>query len=112
MEGNPVSVEQMETMVEEGKVTKEELEQIRKKTAAKVKKLAKALHEKGIDTKHVTKEGYPDQEIIKAAEEHSVSLIMLPSGGTTPSELTKAAAILMDEPQRVRKLIYLLPETA
>ena len=47
--------------------------------------------------------GYPDEEILKAAEEFAVSLIMLPTGGKTPSELTKAAAILLEEPERIRR---------
>jgi len=36
--------------------------------------------------------------------DYAASLIMLPSGGKTPSELTKAAAILLDEPERAHAL--------
>jgi len=38
-----------------------------------------------------------------------VSLILLPSGGTTPSELSKAAAILLDENEQVQWPVSLLP---
>ncbi len=37
-----------------------------------------------------------------------LSLIMLPAGGKTPSELTKAASILLDEPERARMPIELM----
>jgi hypothetical protein len=35
---------------------------------------------------------------------------MLPAGGKTPSELTKAAAILLDEPERLHMPVQLLQE--
>jgi hypothetical protein len=35
---------------------------------------------------------------------------MLPAGGKTPSELTKAAAILLDEPERACMPIQLMRE--
>lgn len=82
---------------------KEELEQIKKRTAAAVRKIKKALGEKGVEAKEAVRPGYPDEEILKAAEENQVTLIMLPSGGKTPSELAKAAAILLDEPERVKR---------
>ncbi len=90
---------------------KEELERVRKGTAAMVKKVKSALTKEGVDVSEAIKSGYPDEEILKAAEEYSVSLIMLPAGGKTPSELTKAAAILLDEPERVRMPILLMRET-
>lgn len=89
---------------------KEELEQVRKRTAAVVKKIKSALTREGVDVSEAIKSGYPDEEILKAAEEYSVSLIMLPAGGKTPSELTKAAAILLDEPERIRMPILLMRE--
>ncbi len=89
---------------------KAELEQVRKSTTATLKKIKSALTKEGIEVSEVIKSGYPDEEILKAAEEYSVSLIMLPAGGKTPSELTKAAAILLDEPERVRMPILLMGE--
>ncbi|MCK9418247.1 MAG: universal stress protein [Nitrospirae bacterium] len=89
---------------------KVELEQVKKWTTATVKKIKSALTKEGIDVSEAIKSGYPDEEILKAAEEYSVSLIMLPAGGKTPSELTKAASILLDEPERARMPILLMRE--
>lgn len=86
----------------------EELEQVRRKTAAAVKRERKLLEEQGIETAEAVREGYPDEEILKAADEFAVSLIMLPAGGKTPSELTKAASILLEEPERIRRPVTLL----
>jgi nucleotide-binding universal stress UspA family protein len=89
---------------------REELEQVKKETAATVRKIKNALSGQGSEVSEVIRSGYPDEEILKAAEEYAASLIMLPAGGKTPSELTKAAAILLDEPERVHMPIELLPE--
>lgn len=87
---------------------KMELEQVRKGTADALEKMRRALTGGGIEVSAVTRDGYPDEEILKAAAEFSVSIIMLPEGGKTPSELTKAAIILLDEPERVHMPIQLL----
>lgn len=89
---------------------KQELEQVKKGTAATVRRIKKALSEQGVDVSEIIRSGYPDEEILKTAEEYSVSLIMLPAGGKTPSELTKAAAILLDEPERLHMPVQLLQE--
>lgn len=89
---------------------KAELEQVRKRTTAMVKNIKGALTKEGVEVSEAIKSGYPDEEILKAAEEYSVSLIMLPAGGKTPSELTKAAAILLDEPERACMPILLMSE--
>lgn len=90
------------------KEEKKELEQVTKSTAAAVKKVKKALSGEGVEASESLRSGYPDEEILKAAEEFGVSLIMLPAGGKTPSELTKAAAIILDEPERVHRPVYIL----
>ena len=87
---------------------KKELEQVKKGTAATIRKIRSALSEQGLDVSEVIRSGYPDEEILTAAEECQASLIMLPAGGKTPSELTKAASILLDEPGRVHMPIQLL----
>lgn len=87
---------------------KKELDQVKKNTSTMVKKVKKALSEKGIETAEIVRSGYPDEEILKAAGEYAVSLIILPSGGKTPSELSKAAAIILDELERVKQPVYLL----
>jgi nucleotide-binding universal stress UspA family protein len=91
-------------------VEKAELEQVRKRTTAAVKKIKMALTKEGVEVSEAIKSGYPDEEILKAADEYSVSLIMLPAGGKTPSELTKAAAIILDEPERICMPILLMGE--
>lgn len=87
---------------------KKELEQVRTGTAAMLSSMKKALSGQGVDVTEVLRSGYPDEEILKAADEHTVSLIMLPVGGKTPSELTKAASILLEEPERVHLPIELM----
>lgn len=89
---------------------KEELERIKKTAEKAVRKLKQALQQEKIDSETAIRFGYPDEEILKAADEYGVSLIMLPAGGKTPSELAKAAAILMDGPERLNRPIYLMPE--
>ncbi len=88
---------------------KVELEAVKKATVKGTERLKKKLSEKGIKTKELLRDGYPDEEILKAADEFSVSRIILPSGGTTPSELAKAAAILLDGPQKLKWHVLLLP---
>ena len=87
---------------------KKELEQVKKGTVATIKKIKSVLSEQGLDVSEAIRSGYPDEEILKVAEECTASLIMLPAGGKTPSELTKAASILLDEPDRVHMPIQLL----
>jgi nucleotide-binding universal stress UspA family protein len=89
---------------------KAELEQVRKSTTSMVKHIKGVLTREGIEVSEVIKSGYPDEEILKAADEYAVSLIMLPAGGKTPSELTKAAAIILDEPERICMPILLMGE--
>lgn len=89
-----------------------ELERVTKETAAAMKHIRTALAERNIEVREASRRGYPDEEILKAAEEFTVSLILLPSGSTTPSELSKAVAILLDEPARLKWPVFLLPFTA
>ncbi|MHB8845942.1 MAG: universal stress protein [Nitrospirota bacterium] len=91
---------------------KEELERVRKETVSSVNELKKALAEKGIEALEALRSGYPDEEILKAAAEHAVSLILLPPGSTTPSELSKAASILLDESEGLKWPVFLLPPAA
>ncbi len=91
-----------------GTEEKRELDQVKKTTVAAVKKIKKALNNENVNAEEIIRSGYPDEEILKAADEHAVSLIMLPAGGKTPSELAKAAAILLDEPERLKRPVYIL----
>jgi len=87
---------------------KKELEQVRKGTAGALASMKRSLKDRGIAVSEAIRDGYPDEEILKAAAEFTVSLIMLPAGGKTPSELTKAAIILLDEPERAYMPIQLM----
>jgi nucleotide-binding universal stress UspA family protein len=85
-----------------------ELEQVSRGTAAMLKRMRASLAGPGVEVAEVIRSGYPDEEILKAADEYAASLMMLPAGGKTPSELTKAASILLDEPERARMPIELM----
>ena len=87
---------------------RKELEEVRNSTVAAMKKIKKALVGQKIEASEIVRSGYPDEEILKVAGELAVSLIILPSGGKTPSELTKAASILLDEPERIKQPVYML----
>ena len=93
---------------------KKELQRVKKEITAAIKKMKKTLVEKGIVVSETVRFGYPDEEILKAAGEYAVSLILLPSGSTVPSELSKAAAIILEESERLKWPVFLLPsaETA
>ena len=93
-----------------GKEEKAELEAVRKGTERSLKRLRGELEKNGVETKALLRDGYPDEVILAAAEEHAVSLILLPAGGTTPSELSKAAVILQDEERVMPWPILLIPE--
>ncbi len=86
----------------------EELEAVRKSTGAAVKKIKKELVARKIEVFEAVRSGYPDEEILKVAAEYAASLIVLPAGGEKPSELTKAAAVLLGEQDRLRQPVCLL----
>ncbi len=92
---------------------KKELAGVKKRTADCVRKTKKLIHERGIAVADATRAGFPDEEILKAADSHDASLIILPAGSAVPSELSKAASVLLDEHRRHRRTLLLLPaETA
>lgn len=93
-----------------GKEEKAELAAVRKATERSLKRTRADLEQRGMETRSLLRDGYPDEVILAAAEEHAVSLILLPAGGTTPSELSKAAAILQDEGSSVPWPLLLVPE--
>ncbi len=86
-----------------------EIERIKKETAETIGHLRQLLRGEGVETKEIMRYGYPDEEIVKVAEEYPISLIVLPERGEMPSELTKAARIILDESDRVKRPILLLP---
>jgi nucleotide-binding universal stress UspA family protein len=88
---------------------KKEVEKITKETSATIGKAKKILQGQGIETKDFIRSGYPDEEIAKVAEEYPISMIVIPEGGDTPSELGKAASMLIDEPDKFKQPILLVP---
>ena len=81
---------------------KAEIDKIKEETTLTVKKLKKRLIEKGIETKEIVRSGYPDEEIVKIANENPVSMIIFINGGHKPSELNKAVNIILDESDRLK----------
>lgn len=88
---------------------KREVDKIEKETSVALKKAKKILQEQGIETIDIIRSGYPDEEIAKVAEEYHISMIVIPEGGDTPSELVKAASMLIDESDKFKKPIVLAP---
>lgn len=90
-----------------GLAERTELEEVRKETASSIRKLEKALNAEGVKTEKLTREGFPDEEIIAASDDRPGSLVIIHGDGGKPSELGKAAGIIMDEPGRLRGLMIL-----
>jgi nucleotide-binding universal stress UspA family protein len=88
---------------------KNEIEEVKKETFQALEKVKATLTERGIQTKELIRMGYPDEEIVKAAEEHSVSMIIIPAVIDRPSELKKAASIILDDLGQVKVPILLVP---
>jgi hypothetical protein len=89
---------------------KEEIEDVKKETFKTLEKVKTILNERGIQTKELIRMGYPDEEIIRAAEEHLVSMIIIPAVTDQPSELRKAASIILDDIGQVKVPILLVPD--
>lgn len=88
---------------------KKELEKVKKETNARLNKIDDLLAQAGVVTKKALRSGYPDEEILKAADEFSASLVLLPAGGSNPSELRKAAAMILHDSARPKMPFLLVP---
>lgn len=91
---------------------KKELNTVEKETRARLDAFEKALGVHGIETRKLVRSGYPDEEILKTAEEQDVSIILIPSAGDAPSELNKAAAIILDENEGKKSPVLVLSAPA
>lgn len=89
---------------------KAELEKIRRETSAAASRLAEALAAQGVKTASVMSEGFPDEEIMRAADRLSASMVIITSPGEEPSELSKAADIISEETERPRRPFMVIPE--
>ncbi|MDA8100924.1 MAG: universal stress protein [Nitrospiraceae bacterium] len=88
---------------------REELGRVQERITDAVLALQKTLRARGIEAKTLQRAGYPDEEILRAAADETVSLVLLPTGSATPSELAKASAMLQDEPERLRWPVLFVP---
>lgn len=92
---------------------KEEMKKVEKETSAQMKHVKKLLDELHIESRELMRKGYPDEEIVKVANEYPISIIIMPAGGNEPSELSKAAAILsIEDPETINKPLVLLHGTS
>jgi nucleotide-binding universal stress UspA family protein len=91
---------------------KAQLEKIKRQTSVMVKQVREKLNERQVEAKEVMCSGYPDEEILKVADGYPVSMIIMPAGGSEPSELTKAATILADRESGVTNKPLVLVHTA
>jgi nucleotide-binding universal stress UspA family protein len=88
-----------------------ELEKVKRATSLVLKNVKKMLDEHAVETKELIRSGYPDEEIVKVADEYPVSMIIMPAEGNEPSELSKAAAILLDRDSATTNNPLVLMET-
>jgi nucleotide-binding universal stress UspA family protein len=86
-----------------------ELDAVKDATMKAVEQAASALGRRGIQVEEMLRMGYPDEEIIRAAEENRVSMIVIPCDSDQSSELNKAASIILDEIKQVNIPILYLP---
>ena len=89
--------------------SEEELAEVRQATITAVRSAAAELGRRGIVAEEMLTTGYPDEEIINRAEELEVSLIVIPFTKDRPSELKKAASIILDEDRMVNIPILHVP---
>jgi len=89
---------------------KKELDRIKKETEATLKKVKKLFSNEGIETKEIMRSGYPDEEIVKVADEYPVTMIIVPESSDTPSELAKAAQIIINDSEKFRQPVLLVPQ--
>ena len=87
---------------------KREIENIKKGTETSLKNVKKLLNKKGIETKEIMRSGYPDEEIVKVTDEYPITMIIVPESGDTPSELGKAANIIIDDSERLKKPVLVV----
>jgi nucleotide-binding universal stress UspA family protein len=87
---------------------KKEIEGIKKGTEKAMKNVKKLLNKNGIETKEIMRSGYPDEEIVKVADEYPISMIIVPESGDSPSELGKAANIIIDDADRLKKPVLVV----
>ncbi|MGE5237617.1 MAG: universal stress protein [Chloroflexota bacterium] len=82
--------------------------QIEKETIAEMHRLRMMLAREGIDVTEMVRKGFPDEEISKVIQERDISIVLV-AGGKKPSELAKAAFMLLNEPDKTTAPVLFLP---
>lgn len=88
-----------------------ELETVRQRTVAALDRASAALREHGISVRSIIRSGYPDDEIIRTALEVFASTIIFPGGGISPSELRKAAHVLLTDRGHAHFPLLFVPQS-
>jgi nucleotide-binding universal stress UspA family protein len=88
---------------------KNELEKIKRDTFTVLTKTKNMLTRQGAEVKEMMRSGYPDEEIMYAAQDFPVTMILITARRDEPSELNKAAAMIKDEPDKIKGPVELLP---
>jgi len=92
-----------------GSSEKAELKKLEADTRKSMNEIMQQLQAKGVQASEVTRPGYPDEEIMKAIDEFAASMVIIPTVDDTPSELNKAASIVLEETGRNNKTVMVLP---
>jgi nucleotide-binding universal stress UspA family protein len=86
-----------------------ELVAVKEATLRAMEQAVSALSKRGIQAEEMLRMGYPDEEIIKVAQENRASMIVIPCASDLSSELSKAASIILDEIKQVNIPILYVP---
>jgi hypothetical protein len=88
----------------------DELQAVHARTVSGLNLVLDALHARGINARSLVRSGYPDDEIIHTAAEISASSIIFPGGGVAPSELRKAAHVLLTDREHAHFPLLFVPQ--
>lgn len=84
------------------------LRQLEKETVEEVQHMKMLLSREGIAVTEIIRSGFPDEEITKVVGERDISIVLV-AGGRKPSELAKAALMLLNEPDKPTAPVLFLP---
>lgn len=88
---------------------KQVLRTVEEATLGTMNRVLTVLRAEGIEARSVLRSGYPDDEILRAANEFTVSTVIFSGGGVTPSELRKAAHVLLAEREQPHFPLLFVP---
>ncbi|HLB25328.1 MAG TPA: hypothetical protein VJM83_03245, partial [Nitrospirota bacterium] len=84
-----------------------ELERVEHETSAALAGAARALKAEGVEVAEAMRSGYPDEEILRGMEEFTASMLIIPQAEDRPSELSKAASIINEESERLKRPVLM-----